>query len=395
MGGKVIYIQQYIKGSGYHPSMEMYPNYFTFGFGGRLGRMFKKYNPSWDVEVWRLDSSVNKVIETDYENIHYKIFPTRGNSKIGIYSLRFIKALRQLPRNTILNVQNIHNPLLYQILLFSPSRLIITAQHHGDNHPYFTLKNAKGKKRIKACLSFVIEKLLINRVRHFFIIDVDHINYLRKTVNSLNGRYSIQPIGIDFSIYKRIPKEEACSEIGLNPRENYIFYLGQYYHLKEVDRLCEVYKKVKEIDPGIQMFVAGGSSTDRYYKNIIQCGAIDFGKIPNNELYKFYSAADVYVSMAFRSDYFGGVGLAMLEAMAAGTPVVCKSLENIPENIRQFVGKRPSDENEMVQDIIEVINNRENYSDCRKYMEELYDYSIIQKNTSRVYENLLKQQIKD
>jgi glycosyltransferase involved in cell wall biosynthesis len=99
--------------------------------------------------------------------------------------------------------------------------------------------------------------------------------------------------------------------------------------------------------------------------------------------------------MAFRSDYFGGVGLAMLEAMAAGTPVVCKSLENIPENIRQFVGKRPSDENEMVQDIIEVINNRENYSDCRKYMEELYDYSIIQKNTSRVYENLLKQQIKD
>lgn len=385
---KVIYIQQYIKGSGYHPPMGMYPNYFTYGFGGRLGRMFKKYNPSWDVEVWRLDSTVNNIREADFEDVHYKIFPANGNCRIGIYSFKFIRALRSLPENVILNVQNIHNPLLYQILIFSPSRLIITAQHHGDYHPYFILKNYKGFRRMKACVSFLIEKSLMNKVKHFFVIDVDHIKFLMTTVKNLEGKYSIQPIGIDFSMYKKIPKAEACQKIGLNPDKKYLFYLGQYNHIKEVDRLCAVYKKVRESDPEIQLLVAGGNPADLFYNNIIQCGAIDFGKIPNNELYKYYSAADVYVCMTFRPDYFGGIGLAMLEAMATGTPVVCKSLENIPESIRKFVGKMPSDENEMIKDILEVIGNKRGYLNCRMYVEDLYDYSIIQKNTSRVFEKL-------
>jgi glycosyltransferase involved in cell wall biosynthesis len=370
--------------------MDVYPNYFTYGFGARMGRMFKKYNMSWDVEVWRLDSTVTKVIETDFENIHFKIFPARGNSKFGIYSFKFIRDLRHLPRNAILNVQNIHGTLLYQILLVSPSHLRITAQHHGDYHPFFVLKHSTGVKRIKACLSFLFENLLFNRIRYFFIIDVDHINYLKKTVKKLEGKYTIQPVGIDFSNYKEIPKRDACRELGLNPDKKYLFYLGQYYHIKEVDRLCEVYKRVKEMDADVQMFVAGGSPSDIYYKNVIQCGAIDFGKIPNGELYKYYSAADVYISMVFRPDYFGGIGLAMLEAMACGTPVVCKSLENIPVNIRQFVGKMPLDENEMVKDILDILTDTNSYSNCGQYVEGLYDYSVIQKNTSSIYTNLIQ-----
>lgn len=386
---KVIYIQQYIKGSGYLPPRDLIPNFYTYGFGGRLGRMFKKYNPSWDVEVWRLDSSVNEILEIDFENIHFKIFPASGNSKIGVYSFKFIRALKQLPRNTILNVQNIHDTLLYQILLFSPAHLIITAQHHGDNHPYFKLKSTSGFARIKAGIYFLFEKLFINKVRYFFIIDVDHIDFMARSVRKLPGKYSIQPLGIDFTKYNKIPKRDACRELGLDPDKKYLFYLGQYNHIKEVDRLCEVYKKVKESDPGIQMFVAGGAPSDLYYNNIKECGAIDFGKIPNVELFKYYSAADVYVCMTFRPDYFGGIGLAMLEAMACGTPVVCKSLENIPVNIRQFVGKMPSDENKMIKDILDVLNTRDNYSDCRQYVEGLYDYSVIQKSTLRIYADLL------
>jgi glycosyltransferase involved in cell wall biosynthesis len=375
---------------GYHPPIDMYPNYFTYGFGGRLGLMYKKYNPSWEVEVWRLDSSTGSSMEADYENVHFRIFPAKGNSKTGIYSLSFIKALRHLPSKTILNVQNIHNPLLYQVLAFSPSGLIITAQHHGDYHPSFVFKNFSGLKKIKAFFSFLFEKVFLDKVRYFFIIDVDHIDYIKLTVKSLEGKFSIQPMGIDFSKFRRIPKEDACKELRLDPDKKYIFYLGQYNYIKEVDRLCEVYKRVKEKNPDIQLFVAGGSPTDQFYCNIKECGAIDFGKIPNNELFKYYSAADVYVCMTFRPDYFGGIGLAMLEAMAVGIPVICKSLENIPENIRQFVGKMPSDENEMVKDILKVLNNKEYFSNCRQYVEGLFDYSVIQKNTAQVYTDLLQ-----
>lgn len=390
---RVIYIQQYIKGSGYHPSKDTFPNFYTYGFGGRLGRMFKKFNPDWDVEIWRLDSSVNMEIETHYEGIHYKIYPAKGNHHIGIYSSKFFKNLRNLNPGTILNVQGVHDLLLYQIILFSPSSVNITAQHHGENHPLFTINNSLGLKKIKMKIFLWIERQLFDKVKHFFIIDVDHIELLSKTCKALVNKYSLQPIGIDVSEYKRIPREIACSELGLNPEKRYIFYLGQYYKYKEVDRLCEIYKRLKIIDNRIELIVAGGSPNDIYYKNIKECGAIDFGRIPNNELYKYYSVSDVYVSMAFRPDYFGGIGLAMLEAMATGTPVVCKSLENIPENVRQFVGKMPANEDEMIKDIIEVINNLQMYSDCRRYIEILFDHSVLQKNTSVVYDMILKNQL--
>ena len=50
----------------------------------------------------------------------------------------------------------------------------------------------------------------------------------------------------------------------------------------------------------------------------------------------------------------------------------------------------PLDENEMVQNILEILTDGKSYSNCGQYVEGLYDYSVIQKNTSSIYTNLIQ-----
>ena len=386
---KVIYITCHYQSPIYFPPKDMYPNFFTYGWGTRLGRMFKKFNSDWEVEIWRLDSSISIYMETIIDDIKIRLFPAKGNRHIGLYSRNFTKELKRQEESTIINIQNIHSAIFYQILFFAPKKLKIVGQHHGDWSPFFLIKRDKGLKKLRAYVYAIVELFLINRVTHFFIIDKDHVKYLKRSYKKGTENIAIQPVGIDINKYNFIPKEEACKILSLDSSKKYIFYLGAYYDLKEVDRLCDVYSKVKKEYPNVQLIVAGGRPTDQYYINLINCGAIDFGRILNTEVYKYYSVADVYVSMAFREDNFGGVGIAMLESMACNTPVVCKSLKNIPGNLRDHFGKMPNNEEEMVNDILHVLNNKDKYINCRNFIGDLYDYSVIQKNTAEVYNQIL------
>ena len=93
--------------------------------------------------------------------------------------------------------------------------------------------------------------------------------------------------------------------------------------------------------------------------------------------------------MAFREDYFGGAGIAPLESIACNTPVVSKSLQNIPKHIRSKVGRMPLNENEMVKDILYVLDHPEEFKSCRNILFKFFDYSVVQKYTSEIYSKLV------
>jgi glycosyltransferase involved in cell wall biosynthesis len=391
----VIYIQQYIKGSGYWPSKKDLPlNYFTYGFGARAAREFKKYNPEFNVECWRLDTSEKQYCENRIEDVDFKIFPAFGNSRSGVYSLKFLKKLRSINETFILNVQGVHKPLLYLILFFKKKNMIVTAQHHGEFSPYFNIKYKYLLKKILSVFYLIFEKLFIKRVDFFFLIDTNHIQYLKRTYKNLtNEKYILQPVGVDTNSFYPLNKTDAKNMLGLDKDKRYLFYLGAYYSFKEVDKLVKIYENVKKKCSNVQLIVAGGSKKDEYYKDVINCGAIELGIILNSELNKYYSAADIYVCCSFRYDYFGGIGIAMLEALACNTPVVSKSLENLPEEKRVLCGKTPGNEGEMTEDIIEVLNSMENYRYTHEVVKSLYDYSVIQKNVRICYDKLMENRV--
>jgi glycosyltransferase involved in cell wall biosynthesis len=265
----------------------------------------------------------------------------------------------------------------------------VTAQHHGEFSPWFNIKYGRTIKKIKGLIYLIPEKLLFRRADFFFLIDINHIKYLKSSYKKLNEKkYKLQSIGTNTDGFLPVNKTEAKRMLGLDENKKYLFYLGAYYQYKEVDKLVKVYENVKKKYPNVQLIAAGGTPKDMYYNDIIKCGAIELGTIMNTELYKYYSAADIYVCCSFRYDYFGGIGIAIIEALSCNTPVVSRSLINLPSDKINRCGKAPNDENEMTNNIIEVLNSPEKYSNTREIVEELYDYSAVQKNSRKCYDML-------
>jgi glycosyltransferase involved in cell wall biosynthesis len=236
---------------------------------GRFAREFKKYNPEYNVECWRLDSGEKEYRELRFGNVDFKIFPAIGNRHTGIYSIKFIKKLLSIKEKVIFNIQAVHKPLLYHILLFKKKKFIVTAQHHGEFSPNFNIKYGRLLKKLLSVFYLILEKVFIKKLI-FLLIDKNHIQYLEKAYKNLNeDKYILQPVGIDTNYFLPLNKTEAKKMLGLDIDKKYLFYLGAYYHFKEVDKLVRIYENVKKKYPDVQLIVAGGSENDIYYKDII------------------------------------------------------------------------------------------------------------------------------
>jgi glycosyltransferase involved in cell wall biosynthesis len=106
----------------------------------------------------------------------------------------------------------------------------------------------------------------------------------------------------------------------LNPRKNLSF-------------LIEVFSKVRQNIPNIQLVITGKKGW--YYENLFEMvdklglhkDVIFTGYIEDQEAPILYSAATIY---AFPSLY-EGFGLPPLEAMSCGTPIVASNTSSIPE----------------------------------------------------------------
>lgn len=120
---------------------------------------------------------------------------------------------------------------------------------------------------------------------------------------------------------------------------------------------------------------------------------IGVGKLLQNELSKYYSAADVFVNVT-RVDSFPSVNI---EAMACGTPVITYisggSAECIIEGKNGYAVKC-GDVEELIR-LVEVVqtNGKQRYSlFCRNYAENNYDMRYCYAEYLSIYEKLLHKQ---
>ena len=117
-------------------------------------------------------------------------------------------------------------------------------------------------------------------------------------------------------------------------------------------------------------------------------GAKIIGRVLNIELYKYYSAADVYVLMALRKDYFGGPGIAPLESLACNTPVVSFSLINyLGDNVEE-IGEVPETEEQYRDAIIKVLDYPGRYKNMRESVRKFYSLEVSAGRLDKVLKSI-------
>jgi len=138
-------------------------------------------------------------------------------------------------------------------------------------------------------------------------------------------RVSLIPCGVDLSRFRPIGRTTARRELGLNGHK-VMLYVGRIEPLKGADLLLHAAASL-ESEEGVQVLVVGSDADgsgelERLHQLSaeLQLGdKVEFvGRVPQERLALYYSAADVCVVPSFYESF----GLAALESMACGTPVV-------------------------------------------------------------------------
>jgi len=361
--------------------------YYTYGFGSHFARNFKYYFEGYDVEMWRIDSFTRDYNEKTVQGVKFKVFKSRRIPRFGDFSRNFIKELKKEVKATdpILFISHTHTWLLYQIAYFFPESRIVTS-HHGDWSPFFKLNERSGIRTVKDRLDMRIEKKVFKNVNYFLVCDTKEIPLIHNV--SPESKIELFSTGIDINRIFPVEKEKAREILGWDKNKKYILYLGQLYKYKQAKELIDLWKELRNEDPGIELIIIGNSEQDEYYNYAKDAGATTLGRILHKDLNIYYSAADVYVLLSLRDDYFGGIGIAPLEGLACNTPVVSFSLRNyIGDNLNE-IGEAPQTLEEYKCKILKVIKHSENYKNMRESIITHYSYEAIAKKMETVFKDL-------
>ena len=139
------------------------------------------------------------------------------------------------------------------------------------------------------------------------------------------ARIELVSCGVDLETFQPLNQEEARKRLGLNG-DKVLLYVGRIESLKGLDLLVHAAAQL-ETCHGVRVLVVGGDNgkdqeLDRLRRLTEELNVDDkfdfVGRVDQQELPTYYSAADVCVVPSFYESF----GLAALESMACGTPVV-------------------------------------------------------------------------
>jgi D-inositol-3-phosphate glycosyltransferase len=151
------------------------------------------------------------------------------------------------------------------------------------------------------------------------------------------ARIELVPCGVDLSRFRPLGRAAARQELGLNGHK-ILLCVGRIEALKGVDLLIHTAAHL-DFDDGLQVLVVGADAEEgrevarlqRMADDLDVGDAIEFvGRVPQEQLAWYYSAADVCVVPS----YYESFGMAALESMACGTPVVASRVGGLPTIIQ-------------------------------------------------------------
>jgi glycosyltransferase involved in cell wall biosynthesis len=158
-----------------------------------------------------------------------------------------------------------------------------------------------------------------------------------------------------------------------------LLYVGSRDPVKGVDRLLDIFSKIREKIPSVQLHVCGFK-----YREVP--GVTYHGYVPHDKLPEHYNCCDVYVQASYSESF----GRSVAEAMACGKPVVVFNVGGLSETVGGGGLLVPDNDSEgFVKSVVWLLQNPDAVSklgaEARKQALK-YEFYSREKRLVEVYE---------
>jgi phosphatidylinositol alpha-mannosyltransferase len=145
------------------------------------------------------------------------------------------------------------------------------------------------------------------------------------------GDYKVIPNGVDVERFASARPIERWRDGTPN-----ILFLGRLEDRKGVMHLLRAYRRLRQDGANGRLLVVGTGPQERDVRRYIATrrlrGVELIGRVSDEDKARYFATADVYVSPATGRESFG---IVLLEAMAAGAPIVCSDIHGYKGVVRR------------------------------------------------------------
>lgn len=218
------------------------------------------------------------------------------------------------------------------------------------------------------------------------------------------------PSAVSAKLFHPVDQAAARREIGLNPDDLIVVYVGRLLPRKDIRNVVRATAKLcQSTDLPIKLLVVGGETRDPDPTSTPELGELQHlaselgmrdrvlftGKRQQSELSSYYSAGDVAVT----TPWYEPFGLTPLEAMACAKPVVGSDVGGISFTVQD--GRTgflvpPRDPDALAERLLTLLADRDLRAKfgtaARQRVEEQFVWPIVARRVSRLYERVLAEQ---
>lgn len=338
-------------------------------------------------EVRILAPSSRRDVESTVPDVYRlgkTIIPVPANQSVARLTLSFTlnRRVKQILAQERFDVVHIHEPLVpaLPLTVLRESKTANVATFHAARDSYFGYLYAK--PLLKQFIRNVHARIAVSPAAREFVNQY------------FPGDYRIIPNGIDVDAYQ----DRTLTLADLRDGKINLLFVGRLEKRKGLIYLLKALPHVKYHFPNIRLIVIGAfeeEQIEEYREFVRKSGLTDVvfkGFVSDEEKIAYYQHADVFCSPAIGRE---SQGVVLLEAMAAGTPVIASALDGHRTVIKHEIDGLlvpPADETALAVGLCRLLSDnalRQRLAEGGHAKAQSYSWNKISRQVLEVYEETI------